>query len=221
MSSNMNIRMRQHTNLGFTLIEIMVTLVVMTIGLLGLAGLQATAMQSNSGATLRTQAVIYANDMAERIRANPDAVTNNQFLNVTTAAINCGAAPPVPYCEEFWDVGAGVAVLPPAGGCTSNQLATFDINTWFCGGSRGGVNRSNSEGVNNQLPTSSATIVCTDNNLVDADLCSPGSSHTITINWRTRKEKGSDFDALDGPGGCLAAGDAATDCQSISLAIHP
>lgn len=219
----------QNSHSGFTLVEIMVTMVVMTIGFLGLAGLQATALRSNSGATLRTQAVIYANDMAERIRANPAGVTSNQFLNIdSTVNINCGALPPL--CEEFFDQGFGVVTA--ATNCTPNQMAAFDINAWFCGGIRDGLNaniRGNGLWANPLnpataiLPMASATITCTDSDLVgDIDPCSPNSVHTITVNWRTRKEQGSDFDALGGgPATCINAGDAATDCQSVSLVIQP
>ena len=214
---------------GFTLVEIMVTMVVMSIGFLGLAGLQATALRSNSGANLRTQAVLYANDMAERIRANPAGVTTNQFLNVdSTANINCGALP-LTLCEEFFDEGLGV--VTPAQNCNANDMAAFDINTWFCGNIRDGLNanvRGNGLWANplnptaSILPMASATITCTDSDPVgDVDPCSPNSVHTITVNWRTRKEQGVDFDALDGPGACINAGDAATDCQSISLVIQP
>jgi len=232
MKHYINNRSSQYKHSGFTLVEIMVTMVVMTIGFLGLAGLQATALRSNSGATLRTQAVIYANDMAERIRANPAGVTSNQFLNIdSTVNINCAALPPA-LCEEFFDEGLGV--VTPAANCSPNQMATFDINTWFCGGIRDGLNaniRGNGLWANPlnpataTLPMASATITCTDSDaasaLPDADPCSPNSVHTITVNWRTRKEQGSDFDALGGAGLCINAGDATTDCQSVSLVIQP
>ncbi|MCB1919948.1 MAG: type IV pilus modification protein PilV [Candidatus Competibacteraceae bacterium] len=55
---------------GFTLIEVLVTVVVLAIGLLGLAGLQATALKYNSTAYQRSQAVILAYDIIERMRAN-------------------------------------------------------------------------------------------------------------------------------------------------------
>lgn len=229
MISNRNsINIVQGHQSGFTLVEILVTMIVMTIGFLGLAGLQATALRSNSGATLQTQAVIYINDMAERIRANPLGVAdtvipvpNHQFAAVdSTVNINCNALP-APYCEEYWDEGTNAVV--PAQNCNSAQLAAFDINTWFCGGARDPADPTNrGPGINNQLGTqASVSITCNDNNAADADPCSPSSPHTIAINWRTRKADGSDFDALEGLGNCRDAGDATTDCQSIALAIQP
>lgn len=55
---------------GFALIEVMVTMVLLSIGLLGLAGLQARTSVMEMESYQRTQALILAQDMAERIQAN-------------------------------------------------------------------------------------------------------------------------------------------------------
>jgi type IV pilus assembly protein PilV len=58
---------------GFSLIEVLVALVVLSVGLLGLAALQSTATQFNTSAYTRSQATILAYDVADRIRANRQA----------------------------------------------------------------------------------------------------------------------------------------------------
>ena len=55
---------------GFTLIEAMVAFLVLAIGILGMAGLLSTGMKSNQNSFLRSQAVVLAEDMADRIRSN-------------------------------------------------------------------------------------------------------------------------------------------------------
>lgn len=55
---------------GFTLLEVLVALVILSVGLLGLAGLQTTGIRNNHSANLRSQATILAYDIADRIRAN-------------------------------------------------------------------------------------------------------------------------------------------------------
>lgn len=55
---------------GFSLLEVLVALVVLSIGLLGLAALQAVALKSNHGAYQHSQATILAYDMMDRLRAN-------------------------------------------------------------------------------------------------------------------------------------------------------
>lgn len=63
--------MRKQT--GFTLLEILITVVILAIGLLGLAGLQATALAYNSTAYQRSQATNLAYDIIDRARVNATA----------------------------------------------------------------------------------------------------------------------------------------------------
>lgn len=55
---------------GFTLIEVLIAVLVLAIGLLGLASLTAVSMQYNRGALLRTQATNLAYDITDAMRAN-------------------------------------------------------------------------------------------------------------------------------------------------------
>lgn len=64
---------------GFTLLEILVTVIILAIGLLGMAGLQLTGMRNNQSAYLRTQAALLAYDMGERMRANSLGFNNNAY----------------------------------------------------------------------------------------------------------------------------------------------
>jgi type IV pilus assembly protein PilV len=55
---------------GLSLIEVLVAVVIISLGLLGMAGLQASSMRGSQSAVYRAQAVQFAADMAERMRAN-------------------------------------------------------------------------------------------------------------------------------------------------------
>lgn len=57
---------------GFTLVEILVALVVLSIGLLGVAALQLTSLRNNHSSAMRTQATFLAYDIIDRMRANRD-----------------------------------------------------------------------------------------------------------------------------------------------------
>ncbi|RJG03966.1 type IV pilus modification protein PilV [Noviherbaspirillum sedimenti] len=73
---------------GFTLIEVLIAMLVLAIGLLGLAGLMATSMRNNHSAYHRTQAVWLANDMIDRMRANRAVAlsgTNNYVIAIGLA----------------------------------------------------------------------------------------------------------------------------------------
>jgi len=60
----------QHRAAGFTLIEALIALLVLSIGLLGVAAMQLASLQANNGAFQRTQATFLAQDIADRMRAN-------------------------------------------------------------------------------------------------------------------------------------------------------
>ena len=67
---------------GFTLLEVLIALLVLSLGLLGLAGLQAYSMRNNQSANYRTQATNLAYQMADLVRsyrgaANPTVDPNN------------------------------------------------------------------------------------------------------------------------------------------------
>ncbi|MBK8535773.1 MAG: type IV pilus modification protein PilV [Candidatus Competibacteraceae bacterium] len=94
---------------GFTLIEIMVAVVVLAIGLLGLAGLQATSLRFNDSAYQRSQATNLAYDMVDRMRAN------RQQAVVAGAYDGQALENPPPNC----------AVVALAG-----TLAAQDIQAW-------------------------------------------------------------------------------------------
>lgn len=57
---------------GFSLVEVLVALLVLAIGLLGMAGLQTRGVSTNFSALQRSQAILYAHDIVERMRANRD-----------------------------------------------------------------------------------------------------------------------------------------------------
>jgi type IV pilus assembly protein PilV len=57
-------------NSGFSLLEVLIALVVLSMGLLGLAALQITGLKNNQSAYYRTTATVLAYDMADRMRLN-------------------------------------------------------------------------------------------------------------------------------------------------------
>lgn len=64
---------------GVALLEVMIAFFVLSIGLLGLAGLQIKALQFNQSAYQRSQAIASTYDMLDRMRLNRQAATGNQY----------------------------------------------------------------------------------------------------------------------------------------------
>lgn len=90
--SNHTVR-RQH---GFSLVEVLIALIIMSVGMLGIAGLYVNSLQAGRTSQFSHHAVTLAGDVADRIRANPTAGAayagaggNN---NCVGASANCDAA---------------------------------------------------------------------------------------------------------------------------------
>jgi type IV pilus assembly protein PilV len=64
---------------GFSMIEILIAIVVLSFGLLGLAGLQLQGIKNNHSAHTRSQAVDLAYDILDRMRANRAAALNGEY----------------------------------------------------------------------------------------------------------------------------------------------
>lgn len=78
-----------HRSRGFTMIEVLVALVVLSIGLLGVAALQLTSLRSNHSSAMRSQATFLAYDIIDRMRANrADALAGN--YNIALGATSAG-----------------------------------------------------------------------------------------------------------------------------------
>lgn len=80
MSINTVFRNRLKQN-GSSLIEVLVSVLIISIGLLSVAALQTNALKSNNGSYLRSQASFLAYDLADRIRAVPDASETGVYDN--------------------------------------------------------------------------------------------------------------------------------------------
>ena len=107
--------MKMKTNTGFTLIEVLISMLILAIGLLGLAGLQATGIRNNLSAYNRSQATQLAYDMADRMRAN---VTNSGALGASV------------YITMDPDDAAVQATCNVAPGCSPALMAQQDLFEW-------------------------------------------------------------------------------------------
>lgn len=76
------------TQRGVSLLEVLIALFVLSIGLVGVAALQANALQANHGSLLRSQATNLAYDIGDRMRANREAALDNAYEG-SFASVNC------------------------------------------------------------------------------------------------------------------------------------
>lgn len=92
---------------GFTLIEVLIALIIMSVGMLGIAGLYVHSMQAGRTSMFRHHAVTLAGDVADRIRANPRAGAVYALAgadnNCVAAGIDCTAAEMAANDVFLWD----------------------------------------------------------------------------------------------------------------------
>jgi len=152
---------------GFTLIEVMIAVLVLSLGLLGLAGLQATSLKANASAATRGQATLLAYDIIDRMRANRDAALAGTYNNTAGTAPTSGGS----NCQ------ANGAT------CDGNAIAAYDLNQWKCLLGKWKTNSvcSTTLGINKGLlPDGDGSVVV--NN---------GNEALVTITWtETRWEDG-------------------------------
>ncbi len=103
-------RLNKHRMSGFSLLEALITAIVLAVGLLGMAGLQGRALGSNHSSYLRSQAVIMAYDMMDRMRANRQA-----------AAVDGS------YARAFGDATPSQVCTST---CSSFEMANADEKEW-------------------------------------------------------------------------------------------
>jgi len=151
---------------GFSLVEVMVAVIVICVGLLGIAKMQALSLSNTTTARLRSLAAIEAASLASAMHSNRQYWANtalpfNAALSATGVITSSDAALAAQATATSLTAcfGAQCAALP---------LAAFDLARW-------------SNNMTGMLPNPTATISCPANPGVNAP-----PSCTITISWRER-----------------------------------
>jgi type IV pilus assembly protein PilV len=125
--------MNLKTSKGFSLVEVLIALIVMSVGMLGIAGLYVQSMQAGRSSMLRHHAVNLAGDIADRIRANPTAGAayaaaagaNNNCVAQNT---DCDIAEMAANDIFLWQQQAN-DFLPPMGDGSQQVIIVFNAGT--------------------------------------------------------------------------------------------
>ena len=100
----------QSQMIGASLVEVMISLLILSMGLLGMAALQGLGTQYGNEAYFRSQAIAQTYDMFDRMRANPTAVVDGKYEQ-----------DPIP---------TAYATDCATNGCTTSDLANYDLVNW-------------------------------------------------------------------------------------------
>jgi len=154
---------RQHRANGFTLVEVLVSIIIFSIGLIGIAKLQVVSKQSNYDAVQRVTATSLAQDLLERMRANNQQLLTYVSVNgLNTLGRGSITSEPTPVCDS-------------ANTCAAGELATHDL--WEFEQALDGVTEQNADG--DSLGGLSVPTAC-----ISGPTTGASGVYTIAIAWR-------------------------------------
>ncbi len=126
-------------NTGFTMFEVLITMVILSIGLLGLAGMQVNGLKNNHLSYARSQATLLAYDMSDRMRSNMAGVEAGSYNSLSgdppsnppdCDADLCSPATMATYDYAKWSEALGKN-LPKGEGAVSVAAGIFTISVMW------------------------------------------------------------------------------------------
>jgi len=164
----------RHSGKGFTLIEILISVLIMAVGVLGATGLQLRGLDANRATYFRTEATHLANDIVNRMQVNPA-----DYATIATPSTYVTGTPPVAptNCTTTQ--------------CDPDQMAGFDLAQLYCGirstDTAGATHATcTTLGVTGSLPAGTAEI------------SRDANAYTITIGWSVNKTGTSSLSLVKG-----------------------
>ena len=147
---------KQSSQRGFSLIEVLVAVLVVSIGLVGLAGMQLVGLKGNQQSFSKNQAAHHTQALLERMRGNPTAARNGDYV-IDSATLDCPSGVPE---------NCSTSVVM----CSAAQIARNDLYQSFCGNPN-----VTAGGIRGDLSQSQLVVACPVN-------CATGLS--IDITWQ-------------------------------------
>jgi len=140
---------------AFTLIEVLISVLILSVGLLGASGLQLRGLDANRNAFFRTEATYLASDIADRIQVNKTTTYSDVALTTTPAVVT--------DCT--------------ANNCSPTQMAAYDTAQWLCS-----INSINATNDSTYTACSNLNIVGILPR-GKASMVKNGNEYAITVQW--------------------------------------
>lgn len=176
---------------GLTLIEVLVSMLILGGGLLVLAGLQANSLKASDDAAQRAHALFIAQDLFGRMRANSLGVANGAYVLHAASPSICNAVP-ANYCADS-------SPSDQADVCTADQTALFDIWQVSCdSGQVDGIRSSQLDFFTGM----GVALSCNELVAGDGSCTAPaagGGVYTVEVTWSSRTvEQDQAVNLIDG-----------------------
>lgn len=124
----MHVNSAKSSATGFSLLEVLIALLVMSVGLLGIVGMVTTSLKANDGAYLRSTANSLAYSILDRMRANRQSATQGNYnISIGTTAPVSAACLPTRTCTptQF-----AALCMGSANTCAPGAMAQADLGIW-------------------------------------------------------------------------------------------
>lgn len=160
------LRLQKYTA-AYSLIELLVTTIVFSVGMLGFGVLQIESLKKSNESHLKSIASIQAADIVDRIKSNPEALQTNYYDDTSNSTgvynLEClGGVEDIAYKGEKSQTVSQTS-------CDSEKMAEIDLYQW----------KTN---LSNVLPNGTGDI-CKTNNINATNCNQLGDVYVITISW--------------------------------------
>jgi len=154
---------------GVSLLEVLISILVLSIGLLGLGKLQLFSLKGSNDAHFHTIASFLAADLGDRMRINPDGVALAGYaMSSSENSSLCSSTPKLCLGSTT---------------CSASELASFDLYQVSCGVKNGAYE---SLGLKHLLPSATMSVDC------GGTACNNNVQHTITLTWQETDNNDAD-----------------------------
>jgi type IV pilus assembly protein PilV len=135
---------------GFSLLEVMITMLIVSFGLLGIGGIIVISLKNNQGSYARGQATLMVNDMVDRMRANRGvAEASPSPYNLALTATPAGATVAATDLAE-WRAALATSIPSGTGSVVVNDASKKVTITVQWDDSRGTTDTANNVGLSTQ-----------------------------------------------------------------------
>lgn len=110
----------QRSQLGASLIEVLVSILIVSLGVVSMASLLAKSAQLGKASEFRALAALLSADMADRMKANIGGVQAANYDLTPNGLLNAAPADAAKLCDQ-------TAVAAP---CTVQEMAAYDLAQW-------------------------------------------------------------------------------------------
>lgn len=170
----------QRKQRGFSLIEVLVSVVIMSVGILGVAGMQVLSLQQNRSALLRADALQLGNDILDRMRANPlQDYAGIDFTDTPANTTSCITSACAPADMKDYDI----ALWQCSVNSTAADGSTYPIcNAWGIAGALPGGQGAIVDASDDTLCAVAADEICVTVRWIDN---SNGTYSSVALRTRT------------------------------------